>query len=189
MLSAQPAPAADAPPATGNEARIKVTPFPPSVQIDTNRRRRRRGRTAAASAANVATAVIRIDSDRDFESFKDAVNTAPWIVGLMFLVVGIDLPDAGHPAHRHRLVQAAQDPDAERGAAETGREGRHAAGASRRRRCVGRHAGIDRGRRSLQLATSAYQQAVATRRRVVWSDLRKGVLLSAVGLSFTMYSA
>jgi hypothetical protein len=37
-------------------------------------------------------------------------------------------------------------------------------------------------------AGSAYQDAVATRRRIVWSDLRKGILLSALGLSLTMYS-
>ena len=31
-------------------------------------------------------------------------------------------------------------------------------------------------------------QAVATRRRAVWSDLRKGVLLVAVGLALVLYS-
>ncbi|MEP6942412.1 MAG: hypothetical protein ABI981_05725, partial [Betaproteobacteria bacterium] len=36
---------------------------------------------------------------------------------------------------------------------------------------------------------AAYQHAIASRRRVVWSDLRKGVLFSAVGLSFVMYWA
>ena len=87
-VGAAPVPAATRrrPPAA--KRRIKVTPFPPSVQIDTNRRRRRRGRQRQASTANVTSAVIRLDSDRDFESFKDAVKTAPWIVGLVFLVVG-----------------------------------------------------------------------------------------------------
>jgi hypothetical protein len=35
---------------------------------------------------------------------------------------------------------------------------------------------------------TVYQAAVATRRQVIWSDLRKGILLSAFGLSVTMYS-
>ena len=87
MLSAQPAPAADASPATGNEARIKVTPFPPSVQIDTNPANEDEADSGSKHGKR-RQAVIRIDSDRDFESFKDAVNTAPWIVGLVFLVVG-----------------------------------------------------------------------------------------------------
>jgi hypothetical protein len=32
-----------------------------------------------------------------------------------------------------------------------------------------------------------YQQAVISRRRAVWSDLRKGVILSAIGLAFVFY--
>ena len=32
-----------------------------------------------------------------------------------------------------------------------------------------------------------YQQAVVSRRRAVWSDLRKGVILSAIGLAFIFY--
>ena len=49
-------------------------------------------------------------------------------------------------------------------------------------------AGLAAGTGAALAAGSSYQQAVATRRRVVWSDLRKGVLLAAVGLSLTMYS-
>jgi hypothetical protein len=38
------------------------------------------------------------------------------------------------------------------------------------------------------VATAALPQAVASRRRAVWSDLRKGVLLVAVGLALVLYS-
>jgi len=41
---------------------------------------------------------------------------------------------------------------------------------------------------TLAAAGNVYQQTIATRRRVVWSDLRKGILLGAFGLSFTTYS-
>ncbi len=37
-------------------------------------------------------------------------------------------------------------------------------------------------------AAPVYQQAVISRRRAVWSDLRKGVILTAIGLSFVFYS-
>jgi len=33
-----------------------------------------------------------------------------------------------------------------------------------------------------------YQQAVALRKRIVWSDLRKGVILSAIGLGLSFYA-
>ena len=32
-----------------------------------------------------------------------------------------------------------------------------------------------------------YQQVVISRRRAVWSDLRKGVILSAIGMAFVFY--
>ena len=37
-------------------------------------------------------------------------------------------------------------------------------------------------------AAPVYQQAVISRRRAVWSDLRKGVILTAIGLAFVFYS-
>ena len=36
-------------------------------------------------------------------------------------------------------------------------------------------------------APQIYQQALALRKRVVWSDLRKGVILVMVGLAFLLY--
>jgi hypothetical protein len=87
ILTAAPAPAAPTPPTPGSETRITLTPFPPSVQVDAST-----ADDADADSGSVRSkrhrAVIRLDSDRDFESFKDAVRTAPWIVGLAFLIVG-----------------------------------------------------------------------------------------------------
>ena len=151
-LSAQPAPAADAPPATGSEARIKVTPFPPSVQIDTNPDNEDEADSGSKHGKR-RQAVIRIDSDRDFESFKDAVKTAPWIVGLVFLVVGsifltpviLLVGIVWYKLRKTRMQNEAL--------LKTRREGRDAAGASRRCRVVGRHAGIDRRRARCQPAT------------------------------------
>jgi hypothetical protein len=37
------------------------------------------------------------------------------------------------------------------------------------------------------VAPQLYQQAVALRKRVAWSDLRKGVILSMIGLAFLLY--
>jgi len=193
LLAAVPSPAVAAEPAAkSGDTAVTVKVSPPSVQVidsatkdsaakdedtDTERPRRRRHAT------------VSIDSDRDFESFKDAMHGAPWIVGLIFLVVGsifltpvilligivwyklrktrmqnealLRLAEAGviAPAHAVDAVSTGVMPEAGAAAAAKTPE------------------------------PAAYQQAVVTRRRVVWSDLRKGVLFSAVGLSFVLYWA
>ena len=86
LLAAMPAPAADLAPKGAADTTVKITAFPPSVQVD----------SAAGDEDTDSTdrprkhrhATISIDSDKDFESFKQAMDTAPWIVGLVFLVVG-----------------------------------------------------------------------------------------------------
>ncbi len=202
LLAAAPAPAADTPAKGIPDTTIKITPFPPSVQVDTSPadeddtdRRHKRHRAA-----------ISIDSDRDFESFKQAMDTAPWIVGLIFLVVGsifltpvilligivwyklrktrlqnealLKLAEAG-------VMPSAQAVDAVTSGVMPTTHALETSGPAVAQASGG--AGVAAG--TAEIATSmAYQRAVATRRRAVWSDLRKGVLLCAVGLSFVMYS-
>jgi hypothetical protein len=187
VLAASPAPAVNTPPTPSSEARIKVTPFPPSVQIDASTAddeeadRGKRGKRGHA--------VMRFDSDPDFESFKDAVNTAPWIVGLVFLVVGsifltpivLLIGIVWYKLRKTRMQNEALLKLAETGvmppaqAVDAVTSGAMPESAA---------AGVA-GKAS---ASTVYQETVATRRRVVWSDLRKGVLLSAFGLSLTVYS-
>jgi hypothetical protein len=203
LLAATPAPAADTPAKGAPDTTIKITPFPPSVQLDTSPadeddsdRRHRRHRAA-----------ISIDSDKDFESFKQAMDTAPWIVGLIFLVVGsifltpviLLVGIVWYKLRKTRLQNEALLKLAERGVmppaqavdaitsgvvpsakdvGSTAAEGAVAPGS----------AGTATAAVGSTMAATAYQQAVATRKRAVWSDLRKGVLLCAVGLSFVMYS-
>jgi len=185
LLPATPAPAAqlDAE-IRGPDTTLTVTAFPPSFVVaaaddpdsstnDEDRRNHRR------------RAVIRIDSDRDFESFKHAMETAPWIVGLIFLVVGsifltpviLLIGIVWYKLRKTRLQN-----EALLRLAETG--------------VMAPSQAVDAVRSGLMPEAGAkapdapaYQQVVATRRRAVWSDLRKGVLLGAVGLSFVMYSA
>jgi len=188
-LFSTPAPAAQAVADThGLDATLTVTAFPPSVVVaaaddpdttaDRDERRSRRGR-----------AVIRIDSDRDFESFKHAMETAPWIVGLIFLVVGsifltpviLLIGIVWYKLRKTRLQNEALLRLAEAGVVAP------AQAVDAVRTGVMPEAG---GSAAAKVPDApAYQQAVATRRRAVWSDLRKGVLLGAVGLSFVMYSA
>jgi hypothetical protein len=188
ILAASPAPAAPTPPAPGDETRIVVTPFPPSVKADASTvddedadsgsKHRKRHR-----------AVIRLDSDPDIESFKEAMHSAPWIVGLVFLVVGsifltpviLLIGIVWYKLRKTRMQNEALLRLAEKGvipsaqAADAVTSGVMPASAAN-------------SSASNASAGTVYQAAVATRRQVIWSDLRKGIILSAFGLSVTMYS-
>ncbi len=189
LLPATPAPAAqlDAE-IRGPDTTLTVTAFPPSFVVaaaddpdsstDGDDRRNHRGR-----------AVIRIDSDRDFESFKHAMETAPWIVGLIFLVVGsifltpviLLIGIVWYKLRKTRLQNEALLRLAETGVVAPSQA------VDAVRSGLMPEAGASAAAKASD--ATAYQQVVATRRRAVWSDLRKGVLLGAVGLSFVMYSA
>jgi len=130
--------------------------------------------------------------DDNFDSFNDALHTAPWVIGLAFLVAGsflltpvflligiiwyklrktrmqneavLELAEKGvmHPAQAVDAVMSGVTPEA--------------AAASAAPPSAASAAG------------PVYQQAVIARRRAVWSDLRRGVILIAIGLSFVFYS-
>jgi hypothetical protein len=125
---------------------------------------------------------IQID---DFDSFKQAMDVAPWIVGVVFLVLGsifltpiiLLVGIIWYKLRKTRLQNDAVLKLAERGvmpsaqavdAVMAGTPPAQAAPAA--------------------VAAAAVPQAVASRRRAVWSDLRKGVLLAAVGLALVLYS-
>jgi Domain of unknown function (DUF6249) len=125
--------------------------------------------------------------DDDFNSFNDALHTAPWVVGLAFLVAGSILLTPvflligiiWYKLRKTRLQNEAVLMLAERGvmppaqavdAVMSGVTPEAAAAAA-----------------SGPSAAPVYQQTVIARRRAVWSDLRKGVILTAIGLAFVFY--
>jgi hypothetical protein len=193
ILGAAPAPAAPTPPAPGGEVTIKVTPSPPSVEAD-----------ASAADDNDADrgskrkrhqAVIRLDSDRDFESFKNAMHSAPWIVGLVFLVVGsiflmpiiLLIGIVWYKLRKTRMQNDALLKLAEQGVVPTAQAVESVTSGVMPDASAGGAAGVA-GASAAAIAATSYQEAVASRRRVVWSDLRKGILVGAVGLAWTLYS-
>jgi hypothetical protein len=118
----------------------------------------------------------------DFDSFRQAMDVAPWIVGVVFLVLGsifltpivILVGIIWYKLRKTRLQNDAVLKLAEKGvmpsaqAVDTVMAGTAPAQAA--------------------AVAAALPQAVATRRRAVWSDLRKGVLLGAIGLAMSLYS-
>jgi hypothetical protein len=130
--------------------------------------------------------------DDDFDSFNDALHTAPWVVALAFLVAGSFLLTPvllligiiWYKLRKTRLQNEAVLKLAEKGvmppaqavdAVMSGESPEAAAAAAA-------------APLSASAAAPVYQQAVIARRRAVWSDLRKGVILTAIGLSFCFYS-
>lgn len=134
---------------------------------------------------------IRIGDD-DFESFNEALHTAPWVVGLAFLVAGSILLTPvflligiiWYKLRKTRLQNEAVLQLAERGAMAP------AQAVDAVMSGVMPEAAVASTASPLAASSAApvYQQSVISRRRAVWSDMRKGVILTAVGLSFVFYS-
>jgi hypothetical protein len=129
--------------------------------------------------------------DDDFDSFNDALHTAPWVVGLAFLVAGsvfltpvfLLIGIIWYKLRKTRLQNDAVLKLAERGVMPP------AQAVDAIMSGVTPEAAAASAEVPLAASTAApvYQQAVIARRRAVWSDLRKGVILTAIGLAFVFY--
>ena len=129
--------------------------------------------------------------DDDFDSFNEALHTAPWVVGLAFLVAGSILLTPvfllvgiiWYKLRKTRLQNEAVLQLAERGAMAP------AQAVDAVMSGVTPEGAVASTAASLAVSSAApvYQQAVISRRRAVWSDLRKGVILMAIGLAFVFY--
>ena len=125
---------------------------------------------------------IQID---DFDSFKQAMDVAPWIVGVVFLVLGsifltpiiLLVGIIWYKLRKTRLQNEAVLKLAERGVMPSAQAvDAVMAGAPLAQAAPG------------AVGAAAVPQVVARRRSAVWSDLRKGILLAAVGLALVLYS-
>jgi hypothetical protein len=188
LLASPPAPAADTPsakpPSTQSKAAAAAdaaadtatAPEPGDTDATPSRSRRHRGMS------------VRIDSDHDdVEGFKRVMETAPWIVGVIFLVLGsifltpivlligivwyklrktrmqnealLRLAETGAitPAQAVESVQTGEMPESEPAVAA-------------------------------KPGSAPYQQVVATRRRTIWTDLRRGLIIGSIGLALVAYS-
>ena len=130
--------------------------------------------------------------DDDFDSFNDALHTAPWVVGLAFLVAGSFLLTPvfllvgiiWYKLRKTRMQNDAVLKLAEKGVMPPAQ----AVDAVMSGAMPDEAAASTAPPSAASAAVPVYQQAVIARRRAVWSDLRKGVMLTAIGLSFIFYS-
>ena len=178
---AHPARADDTPAKPKSDTTVRIKTFPPSVQIDTTSPDTKVDKDTATDADKHADRHVRIDSEDDFDmdAFTGQVKKMPWIIGLIFLVVGsifltpvvLLIGIIWYKLRKTRLQNEAMLALAAKGV-------------------------VPPAQAAEALATSAppssaapqiYQQALALRKRVVWSDLRKGVIMVMVGLAFLLY--
>jgi hypothetical protein len=170
-LTAHPARGADPAPKAAGDTTVTIKAFPPAVQVDTASEDSDSEATTARKSSG-----FRLDSDEDFEAVTERM---PWIIGLIFLVVGsifltpivLLVGIIWYKLRKARLQNEAMLALAEKGVVPPA----HAAEA------------LAVGAAPASAAPQIYQQALAMRKRVVWSDLRKGVILSMVGLAFSFY--
>jgi Domain of unknown function (DUF6249) len=158
------------------DAAVTITASPSSVQVDaTSDAAKDQGERDATSARRYSR--FRFDSDEDFDA---AVEKMPWVIALIFLVVGsifltpliLLVGIIWYKLRKTRLQNEAMLALAEKGVVPTEK----AAEA------------LATGAPPAAAAPQVYQQAVAIRKRVVWSDLRKGILITMVGAAWTLYS-
>ena len=123
--------------------------------------------------------------DREYDSFEQFAKDAPWLAGLVFFVVSliflvpllIIVLLIWYKVRKNRMLNETMIKLAEKGVVPPA-QAMEALNASRMESAV-----------TAGPATAPmYEQAKMMRRRAAWSDLRKGVLLIAVGFALTAYS-
>jgi len=169
--------AADPPSKPAAETTVKVKVFPPSVLVDAKGAEAKDESGGGSDSPRGRSARVHIDDDDDFEA---TIEKMPWIIGLIFLVVGsifltpvvLVVGIVWYKLRKTRLQNEAMLALAERGVVPPAQAAEALA------------AGTSPG----SVAPQLYQQAVAKQKRVAWSDLRKGIIMSMLGLALSFYS-
>ena len=126
--------------------------------------------------------------DRDYDSFEQFVRDAPWLAGLVFFTVLlvflipllIIVLLIWYKIRKNRMANETMLKLAERGIV--------APAVAIDAVATGTTAQVADAATTAPPAMPAYERARAVQRRTAWSDLRKGVILSAVGLGLFMWS-
>jgi hypothetical protein len=169
--AAEPVRAADPAAKADADTTVTIRALPPLVKVD----------IAANDDAGQPTGTkkssrIRIDSDDDFDA---AIEKMPWLIGLIFLVVAsvfltpivLLVGIIWYKLRKARLQNEAMLALAEKGVVPPAQAAEALAS----------------GAPPASVAPQIYQQSAEIRKRAVWSDLRKGVILTTVGLAFSFY--
>jgi len=149
---------------------VRIRAFPPAVLIGAAND----DESDAAPSRN--SGALRFDTEEDFETISERM---PWVIGLIFLVVAsifltpivLLVGIVWYKLRKARLQNEALLALAERGIVPPAQAAEALAA----------------GALPASVAPPVYQHAIALRKRAVWSDLRKGVILSTLGLALSFY--
>lgn len=139
---------------------------------------------------------IRIEGlgqDREYDSFRQFVHDAPWVAGAFFLTLLllflvpllVIVLLIWYKMRKNRLASETMLKLAERGVVPPATAMEAVASGNTPASVAATGAAMQA---AAAAATPAYERARFMHRRTVWSDLRKGVLLSAAGLALTLWS-
>ena len=126
-----------------------------------------------------------IGADTEYDSFEQFAKDAPWLAGLVFFVVSlvflvpllIIVLLIWYKVRKNRMLNETMIKLAEKGVVPPA-QAMEALNASR----------VEPAVTAGPITAPMYEQAKLIRRRAAWSDLRKGVLMIAVGFGLTAYS-
>jgi hypothetical protein len=126
--------------------------------------------------------------DRQYDSFEQFVQDAPWLAGLVFLTVLlvflvpllIIVLLIWYKIRKNRMANETMLKLAERGIVPPA--------AAMDAVATGTAASVADAATTPPAGVPAYEHARALHRRAIWSDLRKGIVLSGIGLGLTAFS-
>lgn len=139
---------------------------------------------------------IRIEGlgqDREYDSFRQFVQDAPWVAGAFFLTLLllflvpllVMVLLIWYKMRKHRLASETMLKLAERGVVPPATAMEAVAAGNAPASVAAAGAAMQA---AAAAATPAYERARFVHRRAVWSDLRRGVLLTAAGLALSFWS-
>ncbi|MFO1310299.1 MAG: DUF6249 domain-containing protein [Burkholderiales bacterium] len=173
-------PSVPAPPAAVEPPEAPATPAPPSEA-------RRKGHATVGIEVDDDTGKVRIGAGggaREFDSFEAVAREAPWIAGLVYLATAlvfltpllIIVLVIWYKVRKARMLNETMIRLAEKGVIPPADALGAVAGGSASALQSGPPTG------------PLYEQAKAVRKRAAWSDLRKGIVMGAIGLGLVFYS-
>jgi len=176
------APEAPSPPSAKSSAKLEADISTGDARVDAEITIDERGVRIAKPGRGAPHVTV---GGHEYDSFEAFVEQAPWIAGLVFMTTAlvflvplvVIILVIWYKMRRARMMNETMLKLAERGAVPAG-EAMQA---------------IANGRPEQALASSPvtaplYEQAKTLRRKAAWSDLRKGVILGAIGFGMTAYS-
>lgn len=180
------APSASSPVASPPAAE-SIAPAAPAAPAAHQRRVTVDDHTLVIEKSNKRVHVGGLGGDREYDSFEQFVQDAPWLAALVFLVVLmvflvpllIVVLLIWYKVRKNRMANETLLKLAERGVVPS---------AVAMDAVATGNAAAMAGAAAAAPAMPAYEQARALQRRVVWSDLRKGVILTGAGLGLTFFS-